>query len=306
MNAHLTAIDLFAGAGGFSEGARAAGCKVIWAANHWRAAVDVHAQNHPSTEHSCQDLQQADWTRVPAHDLLLASPACQGHTPARGRERPHHDACRSTAWAVVAALECHQPLLALIENVPAFTRWKLFAAWCAAVTALGYAIAPHVVDCADLGVPQHRERVFIALTRSKHPMTLRLPQRAHVPASSFIDFSAGRWSPINRMGRAPKTLARIARGRQQHGERFLSSYYGATTGGRSLHQPIGTITTRDRWAVIDGDRMRMVTVTEARRAMTFPDAYVLPDNGRLAMHMLGNAVPPLAAQTVITALQEAA
>lgn len=107
--ADMRAIDLFAGAGGFSEGARMAECRVVWAANHWQAAVDTHAANHPDTAHACQDLHQADWTQVPAHDLLLASPACQGHTPARGKERPHHDACRSTAWAVVSALECHRP-----------------------------------------------------------------------------------------------------------------------------------------------------------------------------------------------------
>ena len=64
----VRAIDLFAGAGGFSTGAHMAGVEVVWAANHWPAAVDVHAANHPETEHSCQDLHQADWTKVPAHD----------------------------------------------------------------------------------------------------------------------------------------------------------------------------------------------------------------------------------------------
>ena len=302
----MIAVDLFAGAGGFTEGAEQAGCEVVWAGNHWRAAVDTHAANHPRTQHACQDLHQQDWTQVPAHDLLLASPACQGHTPARGKERPHHDACRSTAWAVVSALECHKPPLALVENVPAFTKWTLYPAWCSALTALGYAIAPHVVDCADLGVPQNRERVFIAMTRSEHPIELRLPHRTHVPANTFINFTAGKWSPINRKGRASNTLVRIARGRQQHGNRFLTSYYGQTRGGRSLAEPIGTITTHDRWAVIDGDRMRMLTVPEAKRAMTFRDDYALPGNGRLAMHLLGNAVPPVAAREVICALMEAA
>jgi DNA (cytosine-5)-methyltransferase 1 len=306
-NARLRAIDLFAGAGGFSTGAAMAGCDVVWAANHWPAAVAVHAANHPETEHACQDLQQADWTRVPEHDLLLASPACQGHTPARGRERPHHDAFRSTAWAVVSALECHRPELALIENVPAFaSRWVLFPAWCAAIHALGYAVAPHVVDCADLGVPQHRERVFVAITRSKHPIELRLPKADHVPASRIVRFDSGRWSPIERPGRAAATLARIANGRRQHGDRFLTAFYGATKGGRSLSRPIGTITTRDRWAVIDGDRMRMLMVDEAREAMGFPADYRLPEQPRDAMHMLGNAVPPVAACEVITALKEAA
>ena len=304
---NLTAIDLFAGAGGFSEGAGLAGCTVLWAGNHWPAAVETHAANHPGTVHACQDLHQQDWTQVPAHDLLLASPACQGHTPARGKERPHHDACRSTAWAVVSALECHRPPLALVENVPAFaSRWVLFPAWCSALQALGYSVAPHVVDCADLGVPQHRERVFVAITRSQHPIELRLPRMEHVPAAKIIDFNAGKWSPIERPGRAAATLARIANGRRQHGDRFLTAFYGATKGGRGLDRPIGTITTRDRWAVIDGDRMRMVNVEEARRAMTFPETYRLPENGREAMHMLGNAVPPLAAAEVITALRAAA
>lgn len=302
----LTAVDLFAGAGGFTTGAEQAGCRVIWAANHWQAAVDVHSANHPRTEHACQDLQQADWTLVPPHDLLLASPACQGHTPARGKERPHHDACRSTAWAVVSAIECRLPPFGLVENVPAFTRWKLYPAWCAALTALGYAIAPHIVDCADLGVPQNRERVFIVLSRSKHPIELRLPQHPHVSAANIIDFNAGRWSPINRPGRASATLARIANGRRQYGDRFLTAFYGATKTGRGLDRPIGTITTHDRWAVIDGISMRMLTVGEARAAMTFRRDYVLPENGRVAMHMLGNAVPPLAAQRVIEALREAA
>lgn len=304
----MNAVDLFAGAGGFSTGAVQAGCNVVWAANHWQAAVDTHAANHPGTAHACQDLHQADWTQVPAHDLLLASPACQGHTPARGKERPHHDACRSTAWAVVSALECHRPPFALVENVPVFARWALFPAWCSALHALGYSVAPHIVDCADLGVPQHRRRLFIAATRSRHPIVLDLPRRAHVPASTIIDFDAGNWSPLHRPGRAPATIARVRAGRARFGERFVAPFYGSGSGetGRSLDRPIGTITTRDRWAVIDGDRMRMVSVDEARRAMTFPADYRLPANGRLAMHMLGNAVPPLAAQRVIEALKAAA
>lgn len=304
----LKAIDMFAGGGGFTEGAEKAGCKVVWAANHWPAAVAIHAANHPEAEHVCQDLHQADWTRVPSHDLLLASPACQGHSPARGVDRPHHDATRSTAWAVVSAIEYHRTPLAIVENVVDFCRWSLFPAWCQALRALGCSVAPHVVDCADLGVPQNRQRVFIVITRSEHPLHLRIPEFDHVPASTFIDFSAGKWSPIDRPGRSLATLRRIANGRSQHGDRFLTPFYGSGSGlsGRSLSRPIGTITTRDRWAVIDGDRMRMLSVAEATSAMSFRPDYQLPARSKDAMHMLGNAVPPLAACRVIEALRAAA
>lgn len=57
----MTTIDMFAGAGGFSEAATNAGCTVVWAANHWQSAVDCHSMNHPRTRHVCQDLQQANW-----------------------------------------------------------------------------------------------------------------------------------------------------------------------------------------------------------------------------------------------------
>jgi site-specific DNA-cytosine methylase len=119
----LTAIDLFAGAGGFTLGATMAGARVLWAANHWEAAVQVHATNHPEALHLCQDLHQANWETVPRHDLLLASPSCQGHSRARGTDQPRHDAARSTAWAVVSCAEFHRPSAFVVENVPEFQEW---------------------------------------------------------------------------------------------------------------------------------------------------------------------------------------
>lgn len=302
----MKAVDLFAGAGGFSTGAVMAGCEVVWAANHWPAAVAIHAANHPGTVHACQDLHQTDWSTVPSMDLLMASPACQGHSRARGRERAHHDAQRSTAWAVVSATEFHSPDFVLIENVPEFAKWQLYPAWCAAMNALGYALAPMILDAANHGVAQHRRRLFIVGTRSKHPVVLDLATQAHIGSSQIIDFEAGKWQPIEKPGRALSTLERVHAGRAAHGERFVTAYYGNERGGRSLSRPLGTITTRDRWAVIDGDRMRMVNVQECRAAMGFPADYRLPDRQKDAMHMLGNAVVPVVARDVINALRLAA
>lgn len=302
----FTAIDLFAGAGGFTTGAEMAGVKVLWAANHWPEAVDIHARNHPQVEHACQDLHQTDWSTVPAHDVLLASPACQGHSRARGKDRAHHDASRSTAWAVVSALEYHRPQAALIENVPEFIDWQLYPAWQMAMNALGYSLAPHVVDAADVGVPQHRRRLFIVATRSTVPLRLHLPTVEHVAARAVIDFAAGRWSPVERPGRAAATLDRVRAGRAVYGDRFLAAYYGSAKGGRSLDRPLGTLTTRARWAVVDGDRMRMVSPTEARAAMGFPDDYRLPPTHKLAHHVLGNAVCPPVAAALLERLQAVA
>lgn len=304
----MKAIDLFSGAGGFSTGAAMAGCDVVWAANHWPEAVEWHAANHPDAAHVCQDLHQADWTKVPAHDLMLASPCCQGHSKARGRAHgnPQHDASRSTAWAVVSAAEYHRPALILVENVPEFLSWQLYRPWKLAMKAMGYSVAPHVIDAADHGAPQNRVRLFLVLAKSKAPLQLDLQPEVHMSARRFVDLNSGNWTPIDKPGRAKSTLARITAGRAEHGDTFLMSYYGNSRGGRSLDRPIGTITTRDRWAIVHGDRMRMLNRFECRAAMSFPDDYQLPDNHRLAVHLLGNAVCPEPVSRMVSQLQEVA
>ncbi|WP_312594423.1 DNA cytosine methyltransferase [Comamonas terrigena] len=302
----MKAIDLFAGAGGFSTGATMAGVQVVWAANHWPLAVQYHAVNHPDAAHLCQDLHQADWSQVPSSDILLAAPCCQGHSKARGKAKgnPQHDASRSTAWAVVSAAECLRPQSIVVENVPEFLEWDLFPAWELAMQKLGYTLAPHIVDAADHGVPQHRVRMFLVATKSRAPLVLDLPKREHTPASAFLDFDSGSWSPIHKPRRSRATLARVAAGRAAHGDRFLAPYYGSGSGttGRSLRRPIGTVTTKARWALIDGDRMRMLTVPENCAAMGFPKDYQLPSQAHQAIHMLGNAVCPPVARDVIAAL----
>lgn len=304
MTPRAVAVDLFAGAGGFTEAAEQAGCTVAWAGNHWGAAVEVHAANHPTVQHVCQDLHQADWSMVPKHDLLVASPACQGHAKARGRERSHHDASRSTAWAVVSCAEYHRPPVVVAENVPEFLDWALWPAWRMAMEAMGYRLQPHVLDAADAGVPQHRVRVFVVCTLTRAPLQLQLPRRDHVAIGSVIDWgSTYPWARIDQPGRAAATLARIAAGRAVHGDRFVAPYYGSGSGetGRSVDRPIGTLTTRARWAVVDGDRMRMLQPREACTAQGFPHSYRLPRKAdgsvhvTLANHLIGNAVaPPLA------------
>lgn len=298
----MNAIDLFAGAGGFSAGAKRAGVPVRWAANHCPVAVEWHAANHPATCHACQDLHQADWTRVPKAQLVLASPCCQGHSHSRGKDKPHHDASRSTAWAVVSCCEHHRPRAVIVENVPEFLDWGLFPAWRSAMESLGYSLSVNVLDAADVGVPQHRVRLFIVGTRTRKPLVLHRPLTgAYVAAGDIIDFGDGRWSKIRKPSRASATLKRVASGRKQFGERFVMPYYKSGSGltGRSLDRPLGTVTTVDRWAVVDGDRMRMLTVREYRLAMGFDEAYRLPARRDKAIYLLGNAVPPPLAEYVI-------
>jgi DNA (cytosine-5)-methyltransferase 1 len=301
-------IDLFAGAGGTSEGAAMAGVNIAWAANHNPVAVEYHAKNHPSTKHICQDLQQADWSLIPCHDVLFASPCCQGHSRAAGvvLKTKKADKSRSTAWAVVNCLEVHETPVAVIENVPDFLKWTLYAAWAFAMEKLGYTLSTNLVNLSSLGGPQNRERVIIIATRSVKPFELILPQREIVTARSFIDLSydGHAWDKVS--NRVIATQNRVANGRKKFGDVFLDAAYGSATSGRSLDKPLGTVTTVNKHSLVIGDEMRALTVSEQAAAKTFREDYVWPKPKTISKLMIGNAVPPLMAYEVTKAILKAA
>lgn len=300
----MKAVDLFAGWGGFTEGATIAGAEVVWAANHWPLAVEAHEKNHPETIHVCQDLRQADWTRIPTYDLLLASPACQGHsTASQPGRRAYHDEMRATAWAVVDAAEATAPRAIVVENVPTFSAWRLFPSWRDALQRLGYKLEIEVANCSAHGVPQRRRRLFVVATRDDVSVHRRLKQieTPEVPFGPCIDWEdPAPWRSVSQARDGVRL--RIERSRPHLGgvTRFLTQH---TTDhfGTPLEEPIRTITTKDHWAVVDGDRYRPLTVRETARAMGFRDSYAWPDHATRGdcMTGLGNAVPPPMATAIV-------
>ncbi len=314
----MKAVDLFAGFGGFTLAAERAGVSVAWAANHWPLAVEAHAANHPHTEHACQDLRQADWTKLPRFDLLLASPACQGHSqasqPSRARrddERrvQHHDAQRATAWAVVDCADVTRPFGLLVENVTDLMKWELYPVWRLALKTLGYHLTELTVTASRHGVPQRRKRLFIVGTRKpsrKAFLEFDDAARRHVaepPVGPHIDWYAGEWRPVSSAKAGAR--ARMEQAVRNHGPRCLSQH---VTGhpGVPLHEPIRTITTQDHWCAVDGNRYRPLTIEEIAQCMGFPDGYRWPERASRTDQIvgLGNAVSPPPAATLIARLAD--
>ncbi|PSK57045.1 hypothetical protein B0E38_02576 [Streptomyces sp. 111WW2] len=93
-------------------------------------------------------------------------------------------------------------------------------------------------------------------------------------------------------------------------EHMLVPYYG-NGAPRSVNEPIGALTTRDRYALVRGEvdiddvLFRMLEPHEIGRAMSFADSYVVLGNKREKVRQYGNAVTPNAAEILVCALVEA-
>jgi DNA (cytosine-5)-methyltransferase 1 len=184
-------------------------------------------------------------------------------------------------------------LFAGLDGSPIARDLLRYPPWTTEPRAPGYALSANIVDAADYGVPQNRKRLIIVGTRSRHPVVVPKRSVSQPTIGPAIQWDQGPWRKIDNT-LAPTTRRRIKNGRRVFGDRFLTPYYSNGSGltGRSLERPIGTITTRAHWAIVDGNQMRMLNVEECRAAMGFPSTYKLPGQSGLAKHMLGNAVPP--------------
>ena len=147
----LTLTDLFCGAGGSAQGAHVVpGIELRLAANHWKLAVESHAENFPHADHLVADISQVDPRRVPKTDLLWASPECTNHSQAKGVKRYSQpdlfgetlpseavERSRATMWDVPRFAEQHAYSAIVVENVVDAAKWVMWDAWLMAMTSLG-------------------------------------------------------------------------------------------------------------------------------------------------------------------------
>ena len=292
-----------------------AGVRVVAAIDMCPIATATYKENFPSTTVLRKPLELVNLSalkrRIGAIDILMASPECTNHTCAKGAA-PRDEASRATAMQVVRFARAFLPRWIVLENVVHMRPWSRYGELKRKLERLGYNLAEQVLDSSDFGVAQKRRRLFLVGDREGPPQVppVRLGRRKS--ARSILD-PAGRWK-MNLLFDPGRALGTIARARAAFkalgkGSSFLLVYYGTDGAGgwQRLNQPLRTVTTIDRFALVESEGknplMRMLQVSELRRAMGFDDGYRLElGTRRDKIRLLGNAVCPQVMKAVIKAL----
>jgi DNA (cytosine-5)-methyltransferase 1 len=312
----IRAIDLFCGAGGSSWGARAAGAQIVAAFDMWKLAGQVYQDNFPDTKFYRRKLEGLRPKEIASQlgkiDLMLASPECTNHSPARGN-RARSEASRLTAFQVTRFARIFKPRWIVVENVVSMRKWARYKRFIQRLRKLGYFVREQVLNAADFGVPQARRRLFLLCSRDNKPAKVLPPSGISRKSARVIVNMNGvyRYSPLHTPSRATATMERAQRGMKAlgPGAEFLLVYYGSDAAGgwQSLDVPLRTITTLDRFALVKPDPhgyvMRMLQPPELQAAMGFPPEYKLEKGTRRdRIHLLGNAVCPPVMASIVRAL----
>jgi DNA (cytosine-5)-methyltransferase 1 len=219
---------------------------------------------------------------------------------------PKHDADRNSAWAVVECAQVTRPEFIVVENVPDFANWILYANWRSCLETLGYRLQTHVLTATAFGVPQRRTRLVIV--GSRKPLALRLPNGPErEPAFGPLLERRLPWRPFSQA--RPQGRERMLNALHRQGNRRCLVQHVTGHPGVPLREPIRTITTKRQWVLVDPERgYRWLTTRELARAQGFPESFRLPEGTTETdgARLVGNAVPPPLACGVITAVREAA
>lgn len=166
-----TSIDLFAGAGGLTEGLREAGFASLYANEVIPQYAATFRQNHPGVMVENGDIREVDARAVRENlglakgqlDLLAGGPPCQGfsiNAPVRSTD----DHRNHLFLDFMRFAEEFRPKSILIENVPgmiSFERGNTLEAILNALTNIGYSADVRVLYAPHFGVPQMRWRTII-------------------------------------------------------------------------------------------------------------------------------------------------
>ena len=183
----LTAIDVFAGAGGLTVGPKRAGFRVVAAVERESHSFATYAANHPEVKCLRQDIatvsgaalqQFAGSKRI---DLLAGCPPCQGFTSLTAKYKHKEDPRNALILEMARLAEAIGPRAIMMENVPGLTQkgGPLDDQLRSSLQVLGYRLTEGVLQVADYGVPQLRRRFVLLGGRG---FEIALPDATHSDA----------------------------------------------------------------------------------------------------------------------------
>lgn len=340
----MKAVSLFCGAGGMDIGFEKAGVNILWANEFNTDAVNTYRINHPETKVVHADIREAKKQlysyKNEGIDIVLGGPPCQGFSVA-GKMDPDDERSKMV-WEFFDVVEIVSPRYFVMENVKALgqlARWKTIREKIfRRAEDLGYVCFARILNAADFGVPQKRERVFFVGVKMGLVSTgtqfddiidtKKKPRQSLRECMQKVGRAGSLENPLSCTAKITLAINPVIRKSPYAGMLFngmgrplnfndQANTLPASMGGnktpivddRLLYDP-----SAEDWVVsyhtklINGEKidkdfevppyLRRMTIKEAAAIQTFPSKYVFGGEKSSIYRQIGNAVPCNLAQAV--------
>lgn len=299
---HRQIVDLFAGCGGWSEGLRNLSPEM-----HERETGIEYDQNAAATRTAARhrtiiaDVSQIDPHRFSDVEGLIASPPCQDFSSA-GTKQGMSGERGSLISEVLRWTDALRPdWIACEQVIGALPVWEQYAT---ELRRWGYTAWTGILNAADFGVPQRRPRAIL-LASSDHDRSLApIPTHSRNPQDELFADSRLPWITVkdalsDRLD-PPHWTINTGCSFRVKGDRDTALCFD----GASL--PALTLTGQscNQWQVgrRNGSGLKLSEI-DTLRLMSFPDDYPVQGSSQaVRQQQIGNAVPPLLAERLLSAV----
>ena len=332
MGKSVSAISLFSGIGGFEVGFRDLGVRFHRMLEWDPKCCETLSINFDVADGGHREVKPTDITKVAAKDFyrgkvdyIVGGPPCQSFSAAgrrAGGVRGINDTRGSLFWYYCQYVKHFTPKAFVFENVRGILSSKKgedFKIICDSFREVGYRLYWRVLNAADYGVPQIRERLFLVGVREDIKKTFLFPFPTHGPDS------IGK-RPYVLVGDALRDITDEKEVVPPYGGKYGHLLEEIPEGENYLHftEEMGHPSPKFAWRSkfsgflqklsrndlsktivayqgrYDGPfhwHNRKLTVAELRRLQGFPDEYILNHGYVECVKQIGNSVcPPVAHQ----------
>lgn len=326
---HLTAIDLFSGAGGLTEGLKQAGFSVLAAVEINPIASQTYRLNHPTVKCFETDIRLLKGEDILKElnlekgqlDLLAGCPPCQGFSTLRTRKKSLSldDDRNDLIYEYLRLIEELLPKCIMLENVPALAKDYRMINFLSNIKKLGYRLTHtsiQVEDASDYGVPQRRKRMILKVSRiASIPDTPKVEKKITIRdyfTAQGLKSTGGSGDFLHdyEQKRSPKVMEIIRAIPKNGGSRKdlpphlvlechknrpgqFSDVYGRMKWDDVAPTITGGCTSPSKGRFLHPEEDRCITLREAALLQTFPLDYKFSTTNQASIAlMIGNALPP--------------
>ena len=336
----INVLSIFSGGGGIDLGFKKAGFNIAYATDNWPIACETLKKNSKSTVVECKDVRDVKYSDIKKLlknkniDVLVGGPPCPAYSKSRfylkDKKRALEDENSFTLYNYFRILEEVNPKVFFFENVFGFVYKPHEAAFNLLkdeTERLGYEISYKVVNCADYGVPQIRQRFICVGVKKELGKKFVFPEEKYCdPLKMEKDSKKKKWVTCKetigdldydlpedkdmQAGSKHKDLLKLV----PPGDNYLfftkergypnpiykwRSRYWSFLFKLSPEKPSWTIQASQsnnmgpfHW------KNRFLRIEEIKRIQTFDDDYEILGTYKEKWRQVGNAVPPLLAKTI--------
>jgi DNA (cytosine-5)-methyltransferase 1 len=275
-------------------------------------ASAIFTYNHNFKSHGiCKDILHVNAnTEIPDVDIIMGGFPCQSFSTVNPTKNTN-DARANLYKEIVRILSVKRPSAFVCENVKGLLtlqRGRIIKKIIADFSAVGYTVKFQLLNAADYGVPQRRERLIIVGIRKdlnfnfQYPMPM-LDEEHWIPLSKIVhslDITEKKYYFSSRAVQGMKNAKNnMKRGLWQD----LSKPCLTITS----HLAKTSLNSRDPVLLVDSENeiYRRFTPQEAAGIQSFPSTFCFPGSETQAYKQIGNAVPPVLMWHVMRQLAEA-